>query len=185
MKSPVTSATLGGLHGTRTTGTASFKVLVSPPSLGLAARAVGCYSHLSSTPSGTRAEVEALVDRSSAIAFSVRGMCCRSRTSKSFSSLRMWSRYAAKCGSLQQQSPLTCLMMSWESPFMRCCRTPSDKVILNPKSRASYSAMLLVALKSRCTIYLNWSPCGVRSSTPAPHPCLRDERQRRESSGVW
>jgi hypothetical protein len=32
---------------------------------------------------------------------------------------------------------------------------PSDKVVLNPKSKASYSAMLLVALKSRYTIYLN------------------------------
>jgi hypothetical protein len=85
----VTPMTLGGLHGTRT---ASFEVLVSPPSLGLAAQAVGCHSRLSSTPSRTGAEVEALVDRLSAIAFSVQGMCYRSSTSKSFSSLRMWSR---------------------------------------------------------------------------------------------
>jgi hypothetical protein len=80
---------LGRLHGTRIT---SFEVLVSPPSLGLAAQAVGYRSRLSSTPFRTGAEVEALVDRSSAIAFSMRGMCCRSRTSKSFSSLRAWSR---------------------------------------------------------------------------------------------
>jgi hypothetical protein len=58
---------------------------------------------------------------------------------------------------------------------MRSCQTPSGKVVLNPKSRASYSAMLLVALKSRCTMYLNWSPCGVRSRTPALAPCLREE----------
>jgi hypothetical protein len=32
---------------------------------------------------------------------------------------------------------------------------PQRKVVLYPKSRASYSAMLLVALKSRCTIYFN------------------------------
>jgi hypothetical protein len=38
--------------------------------------------------------------------------------------------------------------------FTRSYRTPSDKVVLNPKSRASYSAMLLVALKSRCTMYM-------------------------------
>jgi hypothetical protein len=57
---------------------------------------------------------------------------------------------------------------------MRSCQTPSDKVVLNPKSRASYSTMLLVALKFRCTIYLNWSPCGARSSTPASAPCLRE-----------
>jgi hypothetical protein len=35
--------------------------------------------------------------------------------------------------------------------------------------------MLLVALKSRCIIYLNWSPCGATSSTPAPPPCLCEE----------
>jgi hypothetical protein len=83
---------LDGLHGIMTAGTASFEVLASPPSLGLAAQAVGYHSHLSNTPSGTGAKVEALVDRSSAIAFSVQGMCYRSRTSKSFSSLRAWSR---------------------------------------------------------------------------------------------
>jgi hypothetical protein len=88
----VTPTTLGGLHGTSVTRTASFEALISPPSLGLASQAVGCRSHLSSTPSRTGAEVEALVDRSSAIAFSMRGICCRSKTSKSFSSLRAWSR---------------------------------------------------------------------------------------------
>jgi hypothetical protein len=61
---------------------------------------------------------------------------------------------------------------------------PSDNVVLNPKSMASYSTMLLVALKSRCTIYLNWSPYGVRSSTPAPPPAYVRSRRRRESNGV-
>jgi hypothetical protein len=63
----VTPMTLGGLHGTRTIRTANFEMLVSPPSLGLAAQAIGCRSLLSSTPSGTGAEVKALVDRLSAI----------------------------------------------------------------------------------------------------------------------
>jgi hypothetical protein len=66
----VTPMTLGGLYGTRTAGTTSFEVLVLPPSLGSAARAVGCRNHLSSTPSGTRAEVEASANMSSATAFS-------------------------------------------------------------------------------------------------------------------
>jgi hypothetical protein len=88
----VTPRTLGGLHGRRTVGTAIFEVLVSPPSLGLAAQAVGYRSLLSSTPSRTGAEVEALADKSSATAFSARGTCCKSRTLKSFSSLRAWSR---------------------------------------------------------------------------------------------
>jgi hypothetical protein len=71
------------------------------------------------------------------------------------------------------------LIMSWESPLTRSYRTPSDKAVLNPKSRASYSAMLLVALKSRCTMYLIWSPCGARSTTPAPAPCLREELSKK------
>jgi hypothetical protein len=62
---------------------------------------------------------------------------------------------------------------------MRSCRTPSDKAVLNPKSRALYSTMLLVALKSRCTIYLNWSPCGAMSSTLAPAPYLREEPSKK------
>jgi hypothetical protein len=88
----VTPTTLGGLHGNRAAGTASFEVLVSPSSLGMAAQAVGCCSLLSSTPSKTGAEVDALVDRSSATAFSAWGMCYKSKTSKSFSSLLVWSR---------------------------------------------------------------------------------------------
>jgi hypothetical protein len=68
----VIPTTLGGLHGTRT---ASFEVLVSPPSLGLATQAVGYRNRLSGTTSGTGAEVEALFDMSSIIAFSPRGMC--------------------------------------------------------------------------------------------------------------
>jgi hypothetical protein len=77
---------------------------------------------------------------------------------------------------------LTCLIMSWESPLTRSYWTHSDKAILNPKSRASYSAMLLVALKSKCTMYLIWSPCGARSTTPAPAPCLREEPSKKR---VW
>jgi hypothetical protein len=82
----------------------------------------------------------------------------QARTSKSFSSFQTWSRYAANCGSLQQHSPLTCLMMSWESPFTSSCQTPRDRVVLSPKIKASYSTMLFVALNSRCTMYLNCSP---------------------------
>jgi hypothetical protein len=67
---------------------------------------------------------------------------------------------------------LTCLTMSWESPFTRSCWTPSNKVVFNPKSRASYSAMLLVALKSRCTMYLIWSPCGGEEYYPRVGPLL-------------
>jgi hypothetical protein len=61
---------LGRLHGIRAAGTASFEVLVSPPLPGSADRAVGSCSHLSKTPSGTGAQVEAFVDRSSVVAFS-------------------------------------------------------------------------------------------------------------------
>jgi hypothetical protein len=48
-----------------------------------------------------------------------------------------------------------------------------------PKEQGFILCMLLVALKSRCTIYLNWSPCGARISTPAPATCLREESSKK------
>jgi hypothetical protein len=171
----VTPTILGRLHGIRATGTTSFEVLVSPPSPSSVGRVVGCCSHLSKIPSGTRAQVEAFIDRSSATAFSAQGMWCRSRTSKFFSNFWTWSTYATNYGSLQQHSALTCLMMSWKSPFTSSYQTPRDRAVLSLKIRASYSAILLVALNSRCIMYLNYSPSGVRSRAPVPAPCLRKE----------
>jgi hypothetical protein len=46
---------LGGLHGIKAAGTASFRVLVSPPSPGLVSCAIGCCSFCSKTLSGTEA----------------------------------------------------------------------------------------------------------------------------------
>jgi hypothetical protein len=84
---------IGELHGIRAAGTASFGVLVSPPSPSLVGRAVGRCSFRLKTPSGTGAHVEAFAESSSATALLSRGTCCRSRTSKSFSSFytrRRW-----------------------------------------------------------------------------------------------
>jgi hypothetical protein len=39
--------------------------------------------------------------------------------------------------------------------------------------------MLLAALKSRCTMYLIWSPCATRSTTPAPTPYLHEESSKK------
>jgi hypothetical protein len=39
--------------------------------------------------------------------------------------------------------------------------------------------MLLVALKSKCTMYLIWSPCEARSTTPASAPYLREEPSKK------
>jgi hypothetical protein len=77
---------LGGLHGSKVVRTTSFEVLVLPPSPGSAGRVVGCSSLLSKTPSETRAQVEAFVDKSLGTALSMQGTWCKSRTSKSFSS---------------------------------------------------------------------------------------------------
>jgi hypothetical protein len=51
--------------------------------------------------------------------------------------------------------PLDLLEDELGVPFHEEILNPIDGVVLNPKSRASYSAMLLVALKSRRAIYLN------------------------------
>jgi hypothetical protein len=48
--------------------------------------------------------------------------------------------------------------------------TPRDRVVLSPEIRVLYSAILFAALNSRCTMYLNYSPSGVRSRAPALPP---------------
>jgi hypothetical protein len=54
-----------------------------------------------------------------------------------------------------------------------------DRAALSPKMRASYSALLLVALNSGCTMYLNYSLSGVRSRAPTPSLCLREEPSKK------
>jgi hypothetical protein len=45
---------------------------------------------------------------------------------------------------------------------------PRDRATISPKIRASYFAMLLVASKSRSTIYFTCSPFGSMKTTPTP-----------------
>jgi hypothetical protein len=73
---------LDGLHGIRAVGTASFRVLISPPSSGLVGRAIGHCSFCSKTPSGTRAHIRAFAESSSVTALLERGTCCRSEDLK-------------------------------------------------------------------------------------------------------
>jgi hypothetical protein len=74
------------------TGTASFEVLVSSPSPGSAGWAVGLSSRLSKTPSGTGAQVDALVESSSVAELLARETCFSSKAVKSFSSFLTWRR---------------------------------------------------------------------------------------------
>jgi hypothetical protein len=108
-----------------------------------------------------------------------RGTCCNSSISKSFSSFLTWMRYAASWGLLQQHSPRTCLMMSWESPLTRSSRTPRDRATVSLKIKASYSAMLLVASKSRSTIYFTCLPLESMRTTPAPAFLLRADPSKK------
>jgi hypothetical protein len=74
------------------TGTASFEVLVSSPSPGSAGWAVGLSSRLSKMPSGTGAQVDALVESSSVAELLARETCFSSKAVKSFSSFLTWRR---------------------------------------------------------------------------------------------
>ena len=47
---------------------------------------------------------------------------------------------------------------------------PTEAAILRPWIRASYSAALLVALKSSCRTYFSYSPLGEMKRMPAPAP---------------
>jgi hypothetical protein len=57
-------------------------------------------------------------------------------------------------------------------PFDQELPDPRDRAAVSPKIKASYSAML-VASKSRCTMYFNCSPRGSMRTTPAPALLLR------------
>jgi hypothetical protein len=109
---PVMPTILGGLQINRTARTTNFELLISPPSPYSTGRAVGHYCHHKKTPSGLGAHVEAFVDSSLVTTLLAQGICCMSRTSKSFSSFYAWSMYATNCGSLQLHLPLTCMMIS-------------------------------------------------------------------------
>jgi hypothetical protein len=89
---PVAHIVLGGFCRCNATETASFEVLVSPPSPSSTGWVVGLSSRLSKTPSGTGAQVDALMESSSAAELLARGTCCSSRAVKSFSSLLTWRR---------------------------------------------------------------------------------------------
>jgi hypothetical protein len=78
-RSSIAHTTLGRLHEWSATGTASLKVLVRPPSLSSGGLADGLISHLSKMPSGTEAQVDVLVESSSAAEFLARGTCCSSK----------------------------------------------------------------------------------------------------------
>jgi hypothetical protein len=86
----MTPTILGGFQINRAAGTASFKVLVSPPSPDLVGWVVGHCSCCSKTPFSTGAHVEAFVDSSSTTVLLAWGICCRFSTSKSFSSFYAW-----------------------------------------------------------------------------------------------
>jgi hypothetical protein len=128
---------LGRLQINRVVRTASFEVSVSLPSPGSADRAVGRCSRHSKIHSGMGAYVEAFVDSSSATALLAQGICCKFRASKSFSNFCAWNGYLANSGSLQLHSPLTCLMICWESPFTSSYWTPRDSVALSLNMKAS------------------------------------------------
>jgi hypothetical protein len=56
---------------------------------------------------------------------------------------------------------------------------PRDRAAVSPKIKASYSTMLLVASKSRCTMYFNCSPRGSMRTTPAPALLLRADPSKK------
>jgi hypothetical protein len=56
---------------------------------------------------------------------------------------------------------------------------PRDSAAVSPKIRASYSTMLLVASKSRSTMYITCSPFGSMRTTPAPAFLLRADPSKK------
>src|SRR3954454_23837014 len=68
------------------------------------------------------------------------------------------------------QVPATCCATRSESPQHMRCLIPISLVMCSPFSRASYSAMLFVAVKWTWSTYFSSSPVGDLRVTPAPEP---------------
>src|SRR5207237_10578410 len=61
---------------------------------------------------------------------------------------------------------------------------PRSPTALRPTSSPSYSATLLVALKSRRTMYFSVSPVGGLRTTPAPAPLRANEPSKNIVQGA-
>src|SRR3954454_15122649 len=73
-------------------------------------------------------------------------------------------------GILAFHVPATYCATRSESPQHMRCLIPISLAMRNPCSRASYSAMLFVAVKWTWSTYFSSSPVGDLRVTPAPEP---------------
>ena len=127
--------------------------------------------------------------RESARAFYSLGTCTNLNTAKV--SFRIWtySRYAAIWGSLTWYSPVTCPVTNRESLFASKLSPPISLASSITTIKASYSSLLLLALKANCRVCSINSPFGPSRMTPAPLPyCMEDlstERTHLKSASNW
>jgi hypothetical protein len=149
-ESLVTPTILGGLHGIRAGGTSSFGVLASP---GSASRAIGHCSFCSKTLSGTGSQVVAFIDSSTG--------------------LRCWHERCAVGLGPRSPSPISAHGVGRQPIVLRGnCTVPC---LLNDQLGVTFHLELPDSKISRWTMYLNCSPIGVRSRTPAPAPYFHEE----------
>jgi hypothetical protein len=87
----------------------------------------------------------------SACSFSPRGIFLIENPSKEASSLQTVSKYFSSFGSLALQLLSTCPEITWESVLRTTLLIPIALNFRSPKSKASYSAILFVQLKSSFT----------------------------------
>ena len=107
----------------------------------------------------------------SALAFCSLGTWINSNAVKDTFKVRTYSRYAAICGSLAWNSPVTYPVTNRESVLAINLLAPISFANSIPTIRALYSAWLLLALKAKrrdCSIS---TPFGPSRMTPAPLPC--------------
>lgn len=93
--------------------------------------------------------------------------------------------YSTKAASFRANSPLTCSIMSLESPWTRSFRTPSFRAEMSPRRRASYSVTLFeqgnFCLKDREMLI----PYGSYRTIPTSPPwCVDDPSKARRHSFV-
>lgn len=120
------------------------------------------------------------VARASACLFWAQGTCSNCMLEKDLRSFCIAVRYSTRAASLRANYPLTCSVMSLESPWTRNLLTPNLRAEISPRRRVSYSTTLFKQGNSNLKDKEILTPSGSYRTAPTPPPwCVDDPSKAR------